>query len=304
MDILILLIILASFTGLYIAYQIKKNKSLHNQGQQMVCLVGHKCDEVVFSDYSKFFGINLEIMGFVYYLGTALLYLTYLLKPDLITEFIMFTALGVTFGGFLFSIYLTYIQIFKLKSLCSWCLTSALMSTLIFFFSYSIVVISKPEVLIYINTVAPYIRSFEIITLILGFIIFTILEIITFKYLRDLKISEKENNILKNIAQISWFVLFLFILNNTGLYLSEFLVNDVAVKNLGGGIFYSEIIAIILIIINTTISTIQVLPELKEITVLKKSTSMSKLKSFRKFALIQSLFSIFLWLGLIWINIF
>jgi uncharacterized membrane protein len=86
MNTFIIVNIIFGLLGLFIAYKIKTNKALKKQGKQMVCLVGHKCDDVVFSDYSTFLGLNLEIMGFVYYAAIALFYIIYLLIPSAITE--------------------------------------------------------------------------------------------------------------------------------------------------------------------------------------------------------------------------
>ena len=135
MNIFNILIVVASLAGLYITYRIRKEKQKVKQGGAMVCMVGADCTKVVFSECSKFFGLDLEKMGFVYYAVTALVYAVGIVAPALITNFVLFISLGLTFGGLLFSIYLTAIQVFRLKNFCTWCLGSALSSTLIFIFA-------------------------------------------------------------------------------------------------------------------------------------------------------------------------
>jgi uncharacterized membrane protein len=287
--------------GVFVAYKIKTNKALKNKGQQMVCLVGHKCDEVVFSDYSKFFGINLEIMGFVYYIFISIFYLIFLVNSAIITNLVMFFALGITFGGFLFSIYLTYIQVFKLKSFCSWCLSSAAISSIIFFSSYAMTLLLKPEIISYISSIHDYIRAFEFISLVLGIGIFTVLEITTFSFLRDFKITLKESLILKNISQVGWFVLFLFILNNFGVYLPEKYLPNLN-QNFSSTLFVIEIVIILIISINALINQTQVLPEIQKRSINPNVIPVQHIKKLRLLAILQGIISLVLWYGLFYLN--
>jgi uncharacterized membrane protein len=298
MNTFIIVNIIFGLLGLFIAYKIKTNKALKKQGKQMVCLVGHKCDDVVFSDYSTFLGLNLEIMGFVYYAAIALFYIIYLLIPSAITELILFASLGITFGGFLFSIYLTYIQVFKLKSLCSWCLSSALASTIIFFSSYSLILSSRPDLIVYISEIQNFIMIFEFISLILGIGIFTVLEITTFKFLKDFQITLHEKAVLKNISQFGWFVLFLFILNNVGLYLPARFLNEISQNP----VTLLEVVFIILIVINAIINQTQVLPEIHTKSLKPSTMPVARISKLRKIATAQSVISLFLWYGLFYIN--
>lgn len=302
---------LLGILGIYITYKIRFNKTLHKSGQKMVCLPGHKCDEVIFSDYSKFFGINLEIMGFVYYASATLFYLVYLFLPSLITELISFVALGITFGGFIFSIYLTYIQIFKLKSLCSWCLLSALSSTVIFFTAYTVTMISVPGIFVYIEQLSGFIKTFEIITLVFGVAIFTFLEILIFTFLKDFNLTIHESNKIKTTAQIGWFVLFLFILNNIGLYLPQYFNTGLQI---GQTLISIELLIVIFIIVNNAISTINILPELQKESIMhslnkkvaeeKNNPSICKIKSLKRITTFQSILSLILWYGLAYLNLF
>jgi uncharacterized membrane protein len=302
MNIIIILNIVLAALGLYVAIQIKKNKSLKQSGEKMVCLVGHKCDEVVFSDYSKFFGINLELMGQLYYGLIALFYLAYLLLPQFLPELAVFIVLGMTFGGFLFSIYLTYVQVFKLKSFCAWCLSSAGLSTLIFFVSYALAILMKPEVIEYIKQVNPYIRGLEFISIVVGVAVFLVLEILTIKFLKDFKISIQEDKILKNIAQAGWFVLFLIILSNFGIYLPERVIDHLSFSEINYGIFWLEIILLVLISVNSLISHVQVIPDIKKASLVQTSVPVLKIKRARIYAICASFVSIALWITLFSIN--
>ena len=115
--------------GLAVAlYIFRKKKS----GEKMICLFNSDCEAVVKSDYSKIFGIPVEWLGIAYYAVTAVSYLVFAFAPQLSQNIFSVILLWATVLAFLFSIYLTYIQMAKLRQWCTWCLTSALICTVIF----------------------------------------------------------------------------------------------------------------------------------------------------------------------------
>ena len=125
----ILLIILSAFSGFSIAVFIyfKKKKSA-----PLVCPIGHSCDPVVHSDYSRFMCVPVEIMGACYYFGILASYSLLYMYPSMEAETIKATLLVVSGIAFLFSAYLTAVQAFILKEWCTWCLFSAALCTIIF----------------------------------------------------------------------------------------------------------------------------------------------------------------------------
>jgi len=96
-----------------------------------VCLTGifGNCGAVLSSKYSIIFGVPLSILGLVHYLWMGvLLWMSYTLGSNLYKRFAFIqSALGVVI-----SLYLTYLQFFIIKSLCPYCLFSALLSVLIY----------------------------------------------------------------------------------------------------------------------------------------------------------------------------
>ena len=98
----------------------------------MVCMLNSDCEVVVTSNYSKFLGIPVERLGITYYSIVAASYLVFAFAPQLSQNFYSVILLWATVLAFLFSIYLTYIQMAKIKQWCTWCLTSALICTVIF----------------------------------------------------------------------------------------------------------------------------------------------------------------------------
>lgn len=129
-DIIILLAALSGFgTAFYIALMKIKKKPL-------ICPIGSDCTVVVTSDFSKFLGINLEYTGLAYYAFVIAGTIYYAYFPQLISPFYLLIIPAVSAGAFFFSLYLTSVQLFKLKQWCTWCLFSALFSTIIFVMTF------------------------------------------------------------------------------------------------------------------------------------------------------------------------
>ena len=130
-----LTIIAAAIAGFYSAHYIRSHKK---SGAKMVCPLDSDCEVVVHSDYSKLIGIPLEYLGMVYYALVFSSYLVQTLAPGTLPILFVQFILGVTVVAFAFSIYLTGVQLFKLKEWCTWCLVSASMCLIIFIAAFLI----------------------------------------------------------------------------------------------------------------------------------------------------------------------
>ena len=90
------------------------------------CLVGGGgCETVAKSSYSHIAGINIAIFGII---GWVLILATTLFGND-------YARLGgflIALGGFGFSIYLTYLQIWNIEAICPWCVSDAVLMTIVF----------------------------------------------------------------------------------------------------------------------------------------------------------------------------
>ncbi len=115
--------------GFFVASHIYKEK---RASRPLVCPLRFHCDSVVNSDYSKFFGISVEIFGMIYYFFIFLSYLAIILFGSNISLFFLILLSFISIVAFIFSAYLVSVQAFILKIYCSWCLVSALISTIIF----------------------------------------------------------------------------------------------------------------------------------------------------------------------------
>ena len=100
---------------------------VHYAGIKVICSSkGNPCEAVQTSVYSKVLGIPVALLGLIGYLGI----LGALLAPD--TDYSRIAALALTLFGFGFSAYLTYREVFTLKEICEWCVSSAIMLTILF----------------------------------------------------------------------------------------------------------------------------------------------------------------------------
>jgi uncharacterized membrane protein len=91
-----------------------------------VCVAGGSgCETVAESSYSHLIGINVAVYGI---LGYVLL----LASAFWANDAARFGAFLVALGGFGFSVYLTYIEIFKIEAICEWCVASAGLMTVLF----------------------------------------------------------------------------------------------------------------------------------------------------------------------------
>lgn len=94
-------------------------------GGSPVCLAGGTgCRTVAESSYSHVAGINIAIFGVI---GYALLLGTALLRSD----GARFAGFAISLVGFAYSVYLTYIEIFKIEAICQWCVASAVLMTVL-----------------------------------------------------------------------------------------------------------------------------------------------------------------------------
>src|SRR5690349_2993269 len=116
--------------GFVVARHIYKHKKPNSS--PLVCPLKFDCHAVVHSDYSKFFGMPVEILGMVYYGFVAISYAFFILIPGSLPIVFIAFLVALSLSAFMFSLYLIGIQIFVLKKGCFWCYVSALICILIF----------------------------------------------------------------------------------------------------------------------------------------------------------------------------
>lgn len=122
-------VIVLGLCGFWVAKHIRKHKT---EGAPLVCPIGFDCHAVVHSDYSKFLGMPVELLGMIYYAFISLASFALFFTPSSfpLSSVNFLTALSL--AAFVFSLYLISTQIFIIKKGCSWCIISSIISALIF----------------------------------------------------------------------------------------------------------------------------------------------------------------------------
>ena len=96
-------------------------------GDSPVCLAGGSgCQTVAESSYAHVAGVNIAVFGVVGYV-------VLLASAFFANDVARFSGFAVALGGFGYSIFLTYIEIFKIEAICQWCVASAVLMTILFF---------------------------------------------------------------------------------------------------------------------------------------------------------------------------
>ncbi len=103
---------------------------IHYSGTEPPCSIkGNPCSQVQKSQYSELAGVPVALIGLIGYI----VILGSLLVRE--TETTRFATAGLTLGGFGFSVYLTYREVFTLEKICEWCVGSAILMTIMMLLS-------------------------------------------------------------------------------------------------------------------------------------------------------------------------
>jgi uncharacterized membrane protein len=122
-------VLLLSLVGMgiagYMAY-------VETQQVQAVCGPVGDCNSVQQSEYARLFGlVPIGVVGVLGYLAILAAWAIYRLSPGRIGQWAGLAAWGMAAGGVLFSIYLTFLEPFVIGATCAWCLSSAVIMTLL-----------------------------------------------------------------------------------------------------------------------------------------------------------------------------
>lgn len=125
-------ILIIAFLGLSDAIYLLIIKLSSNKA---LCVPGlGDCWSVNNSIYSEWNGIPISVFGMLAYVSIILL-LTLLNRVSFLKNFNHIFVLGISLIGFIFSIYLTYLQIAVIKAICPFCIISAITMTTVFVLS-------------------------------------------------------------------------------------------------------------------------------------------------------------------------
>jgi uncharacterized membrane protein len=102
---------------------------IHYAGLKPACTAGESCTKVQTSVYSKVGGVPVALMGLVGYIAI----MGSLLAPP--GENSRLATMALTLVGFGFSAYLTYRELFSIHAICEWCVSSAVILTILMLLS-------------------------------------------------------------------------------------------------------------------------------------------------------------------------
>ena len=132
------LTLLGLFDSLYLLY------SYTSSSRPMVC-IGTGCDAVRASAYSSLWGVPVPVFGVAGYALLAIVIFAEPLFTAALARLARFVFLGMTGIGFLFSLYLDYLQAFVIHSYCAWCVASGIVMAALFALAIWNVVRAGPE---------------------------------------------------------------------------------------------------------------------------------------------------------------
>jgi uncharacterized membrane protein len=100
-------------------------------GGSLACSRWAQCDVVNTSVYAKIYGVPVAFIGLAGYLVLLGLAVAALQTWGSAHRRLLAISFVLALGGFGFSAYLTYLELYVIEALCNWCVTSAVLITLL-----------------------------------------------------------------------------------------------------------------------------------------------------------------------------
>ena len=128
-----MLVALVALAGVFVALYL----TLYKLGYigTLACAVG-SCETVQTSKWATFLGFPVGAWGVGYYLFVLALALIGLTARYADSQRLSDVLLVVTGFGLLFSLWLTYLELFVIHAICQWCVISAILATILFILSW------------------------------------------------------------------------------------------------------------------------------------------------------------------------
>jgi len=100
-------------------------------GGSLACTRWAQCDVVNSSPYATIGGVPVAFIGLAGYLVLFGLAAVAVLTQEVRRRQALWASFILSVGGLLFSIYLTYLELYVIQALCSWCVASAIIILLL-----------------------------------------------------------------------------------------------------------------------------------------------------------------------------
>jgi uncharacterized membrane protein len=105
---------------------------VHFSGVPVYCQGSGGCHTVQASEYATLLTVPVALIGFILYaciFAAGLVTLRGTGWPAQVTPFLVF---GMALTGVMYSAYLTWLELYRIYAICSWCVTSACLLTVLF----------------------------------------------------------------------------------------------------------------------------------------------------------------------------
>jgi uncharacterized membrane protein len=128
-----MLVALVALAGVFVALYL----TLYKLGYigTLACAVG-SCETVQTSKWATFLGFPVGAWGVAYYVFVLALAIVGLTGRFADSRGLSQILVGVTAFGMLFSLWLTYLELFVIHAICQWCVISAILATILFVLSW------------------------------------------------------------------------------------------------------------------------------------------------------------------------
>ena len=249
-----LFIVFISFAGFLLSLYLFHKK--RRKSERFACPLRGNCSEVIHSDYSKFFGIPVEVIGLVYYASISIGHGLVLGFHDAFGWLDLYLLLASTLA-FFFSLYLTFIQLVSLRKICTWCLLSATFCLAIFVLTFFG---TLDTVLPFLSEYKSFIVVLHVLAMALGLGAATLTDVFFFRFLKDGRISESEAGVLATLSEFIWFSLGVILLTGLALYLPE------SSRYLEVPKFLAKMVVVGVIIVNGAFLNLYIAPKLVKIS--------------------------------------
>ena len=114
-----------------------------------ICYPSGACQIIQQSEYGEILNVPVGIWGAVGYLAILVTWSASLIGSSRLLHIVPWALLALTLLGVLFSLYFTFLEPFVIGATCPWCLTSAILMTILFWLSAETVQSLRLEQAIY-----------------------------------------------------------------------------------------------------------------------------------------------------------
>ncbi|HQV95083.1 MAG TPA: vitamin K epoxide reductase family protein [Anaerolineales bacterium] len=120
--------------GLFVASYMTVYKFTSQELQDAMCVGSKGCSVVNASPYSEVRGVPVAVLGVLGYLALLAVQLLER-RPGIVQENGALIFFGISVTGFLFTVYLIFVEVALIKAYCPFCITSQVAMTLLFVIS-------------------------------------------------------------------------------------------------------------------------------------------------------------------------